>query len=122
MTHSPPIPPHNQSPYPLQEPPHEHHEPLPEAAAAEETPAISTRALGIGAVVGIGSAAIVAGLLYARSGTDAAKPKPTRKPRVATSKATTAKPARKTAAKAAGKTPAKTVRKPAVRRVSAAKA
>ncbi len=102
MTHTPPIPPKNQSPYPRQEPPHEHHAPLPEKSAAndderDDGPVISAKALGIGAAVGIGSAAIVAGLLYARSGdkpkAKAAKPKAvTRKPRTAAAK-TARKPA-----------------------------
>ncbi|QNQ08466.1 hypothetical protein [Sphingomonas alpina] len=83
MTHSPPIPAGNQSPYPLQEPPHDHPSPPPEAVAYDDddesreeglVPGISNKTLGIGAAVGIGSAAIVAGLLYARSSGAVAKP------------------------------------------------
>ncbi|MGY4397222.1 hypothetical protein ACVWZA_002416 [Sphingomonas sp. UYAg733] len=119
MTHTPPVPPQNQSPYPLHEPPHEHHAPLPEKSAAndddgEAAPAISAKALGIGAAVGIGSAAIVAGLLYARSGDKSGKAKRST-PKAGTAKTATPKAgARKPRAAAS-----KTVRKPAARKPAA---
>ncbi|MGH6615750.1 hypothetical protein [Sphingomonas sp.] len=101
MTHSPPIPAGNQSPYPLQEPPHEHLPPLADASAGYDddqsddeglVAGIGNKALGIGAAVGIGSAAIVAGLLYARSSGTAAKSKSGAKPGTAARKPAAAKP------------------------------
>lgn len=76
MSKKPPVPEQAQSPYPLQEPPHDHSEPpAGEAlAAAKEVRDAEARwspnasQLGLGAAVGIGSAAIVAGLLYWRGG------------------------------------------------------
>jgi hypothetical protein len=71
MTSKPPVPAENQSPYPIEEPPHEHVQENETIAAVREIAAAkarrnapSARQLGIGAAVGIGSAAIVAGLLF----------------------------------------------------------
>ena len=71
MSKQPPVPTGNQSPYPLQESPHEHSEgeavtAAREAAEARRRRASSSRQLGIGAAMGVGSAAVVAGLLYWR--------------------------------------------------------
>ena len=74
MSKQPPVPAENQSPFPIEEPPHDHAadnetvKAVKEMAAAKaRRSAPSARQLGIGAaVVGIGSAAIVAGLLYWR--------------------------------------------------------
>jgi len=73
MSRKPPVPAENQSPYPIEEPPHDH---VPDnetvavvremAAAKKRRAGPSSRQLGIGAAVGIGSAAIVAGLLFWR--------------------------------------------------------
>jgi hypothetical protein len=73
MSKKPPIPEANQSPYPIEEPPHDH---PPEnetvaivremAAAKQRRSGPSARQLGIGAAVGVGSAAIVASLLFWR--------------------------------------------------------
>lgn len=72
MSKQPPVPTGNQSPYPLAEAPHDHSgdgEALTaarEAAEARNRRASSSRQLGIGAAVGVGSAAVVAGLMYWR--------------------------------------------------------
>jgi hypothetical protein len=75
MTHTPPVPSSNQSPYPVEELPHgapsqaEHTSEAKSAVEAVEAllDGVSrSQALGVGAAVGIGSAAIVAALLYAR--------------------------------------------------------
>jgi hypothetical protein len=70
MSHQPPVPSANVSPYPLQAPPHEHrNEEDVSPVRGADTPAyfgLSSKELGIGAAVGIGSAAIVAALLYSR--------------------------------------------------------
>jgi hypothetical protein len=72
MTTKPPVPAENQSPYPIEEPPHDHSHDNETVAAVREIAAAkarrqrSARQLGIGAAVGIGSAAIVAGLLFWR--------------------------------------------------------
>jgi hypothetical protein len=75
MSKQPPVPAENQSPYPIQEAPHDHAgdnetvKIVREMAAAKARRAPqgpSARQLGIGAAVGIGSAAIVAGLLFWR--------------------------------------------------------
>lgn len=69
MTHSPPVPPANQSPYPREEPPHDHHEaPKPKLKAPskhrpqadDRVRTIVVAALGAGAV-----AALVAGIVVA---------------------------------------------------------
>jgi len=73
MSKKPPVPADNQSPYPIEEPPHDHSKDnetlavVREMAAAKQRRAGPTsRQLGIGAAVGVGSAAIVAGLLFWR--------------------------------------------------------
>jgi uncharacterized protein (UPF0254 family) len=71
MSKTPPVPAANQSPYPIEEAPHPEHagEALAvakELAEAKKRRGDSARNIGIGAAVGIGSAAIVAGLLYWR--------------------------------------------------------
>gem|GEM_PF-1439119 len=73
MSHEPPVPPNNQSPYPIAEPPHDDPAPLPPVAAREG----SSKALLIGgaiAAVGAATAGIAAVLL--RRGKPDAKPKP----------------------------------------------
>ena len=57
MTHEPPVPPDNQSPYPIAEPPHVHHAPPP-APEPEEEPSGPPRMLIGGAVAAAGLAAI----------------------------------------------------------------
>lgn len=72
MSKQPPVPTGNQSPYPLEEPPHPHGgegeavTAAREAAEARKRRAPSSRQFGIGAAVGVGSAAVVAGLMYWR--------------------------------------------------------
>jgi hypothetical protein len=73
MSKEPPVPAENQSPYPIQEPPHDHSHDNETVAVVREMAAAkerrngpSARQLGIGAAVGVGSAAIVAGLLFWR--------------------------------------------------------
>lgn len=72
MSKKPPLPEEAQSPYPIEEPPHDGADnetlaAVKELAAARKRRWEPTRTqLGIGAAVGIGSAAIVAGLLYWR--------------------------------------------------------
>ncbi|MCD2325479.1 hypothetical protein LQ953_15780 [Sphingomonas sp. IC-56] len=72
MSKQPPVPTGNQSPYPLEEQPHVHNgegeavTAAREAAEARKRRAHSSRQLGIGAAVGVGSAAVVAGLLFWR--------------------------------------------------------
>jgi hypothetical protein len=73
MSKKPPLPEEAQSPYPIEEPPHDHGSDNETVAAVKELAAARKRRLqptrtqiGIGAAVGIGSAAIVAGLLYWR--------------------------------------------------------
>ncbi|CAN5471999.1 hypothetical protein BH09PSE4_BH09PSE4_03010 [soil metagenome] len=69
MSHTPPIPEAQQSPFPLHPEPHE---PVPEWAkgyppASNAKPSRpSATMLAAGAIVGIGSAAIVAALLFSR--------------------------------------------------------
>jgi len=69
MPHSPPVPPGNQSPYPLAEPPHERHDVAPAVAAPLPDRTLSDRHIrtGIAAALGIGAiAALVAGIVAAR--------------------------------------------------------
>lgn len=68
MSKQPPVPAHNQSTYPIVEPPHESEAlaAVKEMAAARKRRTEGRKQIGIGAAVGIGSAAIVAGLLYWR--------------------------------------------------------
>jgi hypothetical protein len=64
MTHEPPVPPDNQSPYPIAEPPHEHHPepPEPEADAEVEDSAGSPRILLIGGAIATAGLAAIGGL------------------------------------------------------------
>lgn len=83
MSHSPPVPPANQSPYPLAEPAHDHHH----AAVAQSVltsnpskidPATGDRRvkIGIAAALGIGViAALVAGIVASRQSHPAPKRK-----------------------------------------------
>ena len=70
MSKKPPLPEEAIAPYPIEEPPHEEvHEnetvkAARAAAEAKKTWQPSVKQIGIGAAVGIGSAAIVAGLLF----------------------------------------------------------
>jgi hypothetical protein len=57
MTHEPPVPPDNQSPYPIAEPPHEHHA-TPPAPEPEEEQSGRARTLLVGGAVAAGVAAI----------------------------------------------------------------
>ena len=57
MTQEPPVPPDNQSPYPIAEPPHEHHAPPP-APEPEEEQSGPPRILLVGGAVAAGVAAI----------------------------------------------------------------
>ncbi|MBB5709567.1 hypothetical protein [Sphingomonas xinjiangensis] len=72
MSKQPPVPMGNQSPYPVEEAPHDHKgegeavKAAREAAEARKRRTASSRQLGIGAAVGVGSAAVVAGLMYWR--------------------------------------------------------
>jgi hypothetical protein len=80
MTHSPPVPPGNQSPYPLQEPPHEHHAaPMADRsvarAPANDQSVVSGRTLGIGVAIGLGSAALLAAWFYGRADRDEPAPR-----------------------------------------------
>ena len=110
MSHSPPVPPGNQSPYPLQEAPHEHHAASPPDVAAkrptqQDEPLVSGAALGVGLAIGLGSAALFAAWLF--SGSDKPKAKPAaRKPRAkASNTGTRAKPgSRATAGRPRGTT------------------
>lgn len=74
MSHKPPVPEAAQSPYPIEEAPHAHDEGGEALKAARELVEAKKRwsptakQIGLGAAVGIGSAAIVAGLLFWRGG------------------------------------------------------
>jgi len=74
MSHQPPLPDAAQSPYPIAEPAHdettgsEAMQVVKELADAKKRRAATARQIGMGAAIGIGSAAIVAGLLYWRGG------------------------------------------------------
>lgn len=70
MSNQPPLPEQAVSPYPLDEPPLESEAVavVKEMAAAKKRRAENVRHIGLGAAVGVGSAAIVAGLLYWRGG------------------------------------------------------
>jgi hypothetical protein len=65
MSHEPPVPPDNQSPYPIAEPPHEHPAPLPPVVESETGP---PRALLIGGVAAAGLAVVggIAAFLFRR--------------------------------------------------------
>ena len=72
MSKKPPVPAANQSPYPIEEPPHEHVEENETVAAVREMKEAKARwqpdatQLGVGAAIGVGSAAVVAALLFWR--------------------------------------------------------
>jgi len=75
MSKTPPKPQEARSPYPIEEAPHDHHEEGSEAlqavkdiAEAKKRWKPDAKQIGMGAAIGIGSAAIVAGLLYWRGG------------------------------------------------------
>jgi hypothetical protein len=73
MSHEPPVPPDNQSPYPIAEPPHEQPDPLPPVAEKEGP----SKALVIGgAIAAVGTAALagLAAFLLRRKPKD---PRPT---------------------------------------------
>lgn len=81
MTHEPPVPPDNQSPYPIAEPPHEHRAPPP-APEPEEGQSGPPRVLLVGGAVAAGVAAIgglAAFLLRRGKSRSKAAPKPKRK-------------------------------------------
>lgn len=68
MTHTPPVPPGNQSPYPIQPPPQPHSDPDPAAIVA--TPARDEERIGRGAAiagaVGLGAALVAIGAALLR--------------------------------------------------------
>lgn len=75
MSKKPPLPEEAKSPYPIEESPHDHHDEggetiraVKEIAEAKKRWKPDARQIGMGAAIGIGSAAIVAGLLYWRGG------------------------------------------------------
>ncbi|SFJ62134.1 hypothetical protein SAMN03159338_1962 [Sphingomonas sp. NFR04] len=72
MTKKPPVPAESQSPYPKAEAPHagegEALAIAKEMAEAAKRRMPSSRHIGMGAAIGVGSAAIVAGLLYWKGG------------------------------------------------------
>jgi hypothetical protein len=67
MSKKPPVPEQSVSPYPIDEAPHESEavSVVREMAAAKKR-RIDARQLGVGAAIGVGSAAVVAALLYWR--------------------------------------------------------
>ncbi len=97
MTHTPPVPPGNQSPYPIQEPPHPPAPPAPPVASSSSssdapdssegwaTPeAARGWSLGriVGAAAGIGAVAIgVAAVLFPREAPAKGKAKAAKKPK-----------------------------------------
>lgn len=60
MSHEPPVPPDNQSPYPIAEPPHDHAAPLPDPEPAE--PAGPPRTLLVGGAIAAAGLAAIGGL------------------------------------------------------------
>lgn len=70
MTHRPSVPPGSTAPYPAHPAPHaesiQADEPTTDSGECEQDTKLSGSAKILGAAVGIGSAAIVAALLYAR--------------------------------------------------------
>lgn len=70
MTHKPAVPPGSTPPYPAHPAPHAHSartDPPPQGSDNEQdAPQAAGRVTALGAAVGIGSAAIVAALLYVR--------------------------------------------------------
>jgi len=73
MSKTPPLPEDAQSPYPIEEAPHDHEggealQVAKELAEAKKRWKPNATQIGLGAAIGVGSAAIVAGLLYWRGG------------------------------------------------------
>lgn len=74
MSKKPPLPEDTQPPFPAGESPHDHQEGgealkvAKDLAEAKKRWKPDARQIGMGAAIGIGSAAIVAGLLYWRGG------------------------------------------------------
>ena len=60
MTHEPPVPPDNQSPYPIAEPPHEHH--APPSVPEPNEPAGPPRKLLVGGAIAAAGLAAIGGL------------------------------------------------------------
>ncbi|MFD1787754.1 hypothetical protein ACFSC3_09225 [Sphingomonas floccifaciens] len=82
MSHSPPVPEANQSPYPLQEPKHDRPDLPPVLKVADQPAAAPALPIGtIGAVIGLGAVAIGGAILGLRLWGAKAKPKPKRKGR-----------------------------------------
>jgi hypothetical protein len=85
MTHSPPVPPGNQSPYPLQEPPHPPSPPSPPTAKDEGWASPSPKrgwSVGriVGAAAGVGAIAIgIAAVLFPREAPAKGKGKKSKK-------------------------------------------
>jgi hypothetical protein len=81
MTHEPPVPPDNQSPYPIAEPPHEHPAPLPPTVEPAESAGPSRVLLVGGAIAAAGLAAIggLTALLLRRRGARSATPAKSRR-------------------------------------------
>ncbi len=86
MTHTPPIPVGNQSPYPLHEPPHKpaNDGPPPGASVARtaEPQAVSVPTV-IALAAGVGLAAVAGGVFYALSGGKKPKRRKRKSPRTA---------------------------------------
>lgn len=76
MSKKPPLPEDAQSPFPIEEAPHTHHDDeggealkaVKDIVEATKRWKPDAKQIGMGAAIGIGSAAIVAGLLYWRGG------------------------------------------------------
>lgn len=71
MSKKPPIPEDSQSPYPIEEPPHDHEGSealavVKEMAEARQRWSPSRKDIATGAAIGVGSAAVIAALLYWR--------------------------------------------------------
>lgn len=82
MTHTPPVPPANTSPYPIQEPPHPPSPPAPPQRKTEEWAEPERRGWSVGRIIGaaagVGAIAIgVAAVLFPRED----KPEPKKKKR-----------------------------------------
>ena len=75
MSKKPPLPEDAQSPHPVEEASHDHHEgsealqAVKDIAEARKRWKPDAKQIGMGAAIGIGAAAFVAGLLYWRGGT-----------------------------------------------------
>ncbi|NIJ64886.1 hypothetical protein FHR20_001817 [Sphingomonas leidyi] len=74
MSKKPPLPEDAPSPHPVEEAPHDHHagsealQAVKDIVEAKKRWKPDAKQIGMGAAIGIGSAAIVAGLLYWRGG------------------------------------------------------